>query len=473
MVITSRGLRLECESEDDVITKSLRETGEWEEGVALAIDEHLQPDWTFLDIGAHIGVFAIQAAVKGANVIAIEANHLYANLLERNARLNQVEVEVHRCAVSNEDGDGFLRRDARFVGNPAASYLARIGDTHVEVCRLESVLGERRPEFIKLDIEGLEHRVLADNPELLAEAQVIIVEVGTEMCRRFEVMPIEVVDLLRSHGFGVTYIDGTPLDDRLTDMPADFYTNLLARKGYQEAAGSLVQKKVAPATALACVWRDIVPETVECLLQLSDRGWGIIVKRGDALITRSRSVAVSHWYQNTDEEVFLMFDDDVVFLPEHAEKVVQLARELKTVVCAAYPVKDGGHLACRRLPGQEIVFGKDSPPVEIIYPATGFMAVHRDVITAMVEAKKDDGSSLFHYCDATGGLGWWPLFDCFEIQHDNGKWEYLSEDYAFGEVARRLGFKTILDPSVILFHMGRYPYTIENMRNVKNIEVAK
>ena len=41
LITTKRGLRLECETEDDVITKALRERGDWEEGVGEAIDAYL------------------------------------------------------------------------------------------------------------------------------------------------------------------------------------------------------------------------------------------------------------------------------------------------------------------------------------------------------------------------------------------------------------------------------------------------
>lgn len=218
------------------------------------------------------------------------------------------------------------------------------------------------------------------------------------------------------------------------------------------------------ATVILCAWRNLLAETAECMLQLRDQGWGYVIKRGDALISRSRSIAVSNWYQHSDDDVFLMIDDDVVFESSGAQKVVDLARKTRSVACAAYPVKDGTHLACRRFPGQEITFGQDSEPVEIIYPATGFMAVHRDVIAAMIAAQGPDGEPHFPKCTIGGLSPMWPLFDTFALRHDTGEWEYLSEDYAFGEVARRLGFKVWLEPSVTLFHMGFHPYHVHEMQ---------
>jgi len=226
------------------------------------------------------------------------------------------------------------------------------------------------------------------------------------------------------------------------------------------------------ASVLLCAWRNMVIETAECMVMLRDAGWGYSISRGDALISRARSRTVTNWYQNTSDDVFLMIDDDVVFEPWGAQRVVDLAREKRSIAIGAYPVKDGGHLACRRYPGQEITFGPAAPPVEIQWPATGFMAVHRDVIDAMIEARNPDGSALFPYCDV-GGSGMWPFFDCFALEHPDGRFEYLSEDYAFGERARQLGFRTWLATDVNLFHMGMYPYCVQNMKNVRVTEVPE
>lgn len=252
-----------------------------------------------------------------------------------------------------------------------------------------------------------------------------------------------------------------------------------------------------PTTIILCAYRNVVTETMESISFLRDLGWGFRIGRGDALIERVRSREVSRWYKSTDEDVFLMVDDDVVFAPEHAQKVVDLAREKRGIAVAGYPVKDGTHLACRGFPGQTLTFGPEAPPVEIAMPATGFMAVHRDVITAMIEATQADNPDNKPFKDLLAdiearGLGdsaaadgarralekplvplcygndveemhWWPFFYAFWIDGQRGDIEPLSEDYAFGERARWLGFKVWLDQSIELFHLGQYAYCVSNM----------
>lgn len=460
VITTGRGLDMEFQPADRVMSETVAARGEWEEDVAKAIEKFLKPGWTFLDIGSNVGYFSLIAAQRGHDVIAVDADPEACALLSRNAARNGFSdrITVVCSALDGSSGGALLSTDDG--DNPGARHLSNDGDA-VRTDRLIDVLGDKRPEMIKIDIEGKEYDALSAAPEILESAQVIIFEAGGHSTR-YGVDPQAIVRLLEDSGFVVTYMNGAPVDGQwvsaLADMP-DAYINMIARRNPEAAVRT---------TVLLCAWRNMVIETVESLLALRDAGWGYAIARGDALIARSRSRAVTNWYMHTDEDVFLMIDDDVVFTVEHAEKVVSLAKEKRSIAIGAYPVKDGGHLACRRLPGQEIMFSPYSEPVEIMYPATGFMAVHRDVITAMVDAKNADGSPRFPLC-GTGPGSMYPFFDTFAVVGEDGVGDYLSEDYAFGEQARRLGFKVWLDPSVILYHIGQFPYNVHDMKNVKRV----
>lgn len=208
--------------------------------------------------------------------------------------------------------------------------------------------------------------------------------------------------------------------------------------------------EVEPATVLLCAHREITVPTVECLFELVGAGWPIAMQYGDALIDRARAKALSNWYRKEETDVCLMIDDDIVFRAQDAARVVQLAREKRSIACAAYPVSGGGHLACRAWPGERIDFGPDQEPREIRWPATGFMAVHRDVMAALVEGMEP--------CYSGEPDEFWPVFQPFQLGRD-----YLSEDYAFGERARQLGFNTWLDPKTILIHLKTSGISVLNM----------
>lgn len=233
------------------------------------------------------------------------------------------------------------------------------------------------------------------------------------------------------------------------------------------AAATWQGQETGPSQSiLLCAWRGVTTGTFDTLTQLArqglnkpydpdEPGWGILVQSGDAAIYRSRGRIVTAWYERLPDDVFLMVDDDVVFHPAAATRIIAHARATRGIVCGAYATKGGTHFACQMYAGQNIRFAADSPLVEVKYPATGFMAVHRDVIAAMIR-------TLPRVNQAMQG-GYYPLFCPLVVENENGEYEELSEDYAFGERARRLGFTVWLDPAIYLEHEGTYRWTIHDV----------
>lgn len=193
------------------------------------------------------------------------------------------------------------------------------------------------------------------------------------------------------------------------------------------------------------------------ITRMATSTWRIGTKYADGLIDRSRSIIVSRWWAETADDVFLMLDDDVVFEPGDAERLVALCREKRGIVCAAYPVGDGSHLATRQFQGDTIEFRPDAEPMEIEYAATGFMAVHRDVIDALVPT--------LPLCHANEPWCFWPFFR--PMLKDLGACTIeLSEDWAFCERAGAAGFTIWLDPSIRLGHLKLIEISVGNMETV-------
>lgn len=206
---------------------------------------------------------------------------------------------------------------------------------------------------------------------------------------------------------------------------------------------------------------------------------------GDSLIDRARSREASDFYRNTDADVFCFFDDDIEVLPEDVVKVCQRAYELKGIVGGTCVIKreDVPWVAAKLLPEtKEIMFAPDSPLVEVEYAGAGFMAVHRNVLTDMIngngdaptfECKLIDGEyvpirqiaskgSALPFCHPKD-LQFWPFFLPILHQNRDGDWEELSEDYSFCQRARDLGYKIWLDPSVRTVHFGVYGYDLSDI----------
>ncbi|HXT34772.1 MAG TPA: methyltransferase domain-containing protein [Chloroflexota bacterium] len=214
------------------------------------------------------------------------------------------------------------------------------------------------------------------------------------------------------------------------------------------------------ASLLLCAYRSVSAETMTSILALcagDQGGWRQRTKTGDALIARSRAIIVTRWYHETNDDVFLMVDDDLVFRPADADRLTELCRAGHDLVCGAYPVHDGGHLACRFYPGTgEVAFGPEQPIREIEYAATGFMAVHRRVIEALV--------ADLPLCHANQPWGFYPLFAARVVYNEAaGVHEWLSEDWSFCQAAREHGFRCWLDPQTVLTHLGAAGVSVRNM----------
>lgn len=211
---------------------------------------------------------------------------------------------------------------------------------------------------------------------------------------------------------------------------------------------------------LLCAYRSVGAETAAILTQLVKKNWRFTIHMGDALVSRVRSMSVSEWYQQDAGDVFLMIDDDILFAPEDAEKVIALARETRSIASAAYPVRGATHFASR-IPFKELKFGTEAKePVKITWAGTGFIAVHRDVIEALVKTVP--------LCIMSSEAWFWPMFQPFVWYNEENKYsEYLSEDWAFCERAKQLGFDVWLDPSIILTHVGTKQYTVHDMLQVE------
>lgn len=180
---------------------------------------------------------------------------------------------------------------------------------------------------------------------------------------------------------------------------------------------------------------------------------------GEAGINRARSIQASKWFRDTDDDVFLMVDDDIVFDPEDANSIVDKCCAGYDVIAAAYPTGDASHLAVRTLGESSLRFGPDAQPQEMRHVATGFFAVHRRVIAAMVEH--------LPLCNSNTSWAFWPLFGfAVETDPEAGGFNNLSEDYYFCNRARALGFKVYLDMSIAVGHDVLARLNVVNMQQV-------
>ena len=164
---------------------------DYEAELAAILRSRMRPGQVCLDIGAHVGVYALQIArwtAPGGQVVAFEPNAGTAAVLRRHLRLNgltgSVRVEdmaLGRAAGTSmffgEPGSGLSRLSAPNPEDPAAPRGTTVAVATVDgYCRTHAL----RPDWMLIDVEGFEFDVLAGAAETIrgrGRALSIVIEI--------------------------------------------------------------------------------------------------------------------------------------------------------------------------------------------------------------------------------------------------------------------------------------------------------
>jgi hypothetical protein len=112
-------------------------------------------------------------------------------------------------------------------------------------------------------------------------------------------------------------------------------------------------------------------------------------------------------------------------------------------------------MTSRLLPETKLVrFGKQGGLIEILYAATGFLHVRREVYERMRLQLE------LPTCHRHSQHPVVPYFLPLVVPQGDDH-AYLSEDFSFCERARRAGYKIMADTSLRLWHIGAYRFSWE------------
>ena len=134
---------------------------------------------TCLDIGANVGIYALQFARwtgDTGRVLAFEPNPVSAGVLREHMRMNGYEgrVQVVPAAVSSAGGSQVFHMDGADgmsrLGQPNPEIAARTCPTEVNVVSVDGYCAAHRitPDWMLIDVEGFEFAVLAGARETIA-----------------------------------------------------------------------------------------------------------------------------------------------------------------------------------------------------------------------------------------------------------------------------------------------------------------
>jgi hypothetical protein len=201
-----------------------------------------------------------------------------------------------------------------------------------------------------------------------------------------------------------------------------------------------------------CTNRGSVPQAEMChwnMLMRPPDNILIIPNMGlESLIDRARSIEATKFLEFTDGDVLLFIDDDILFNPSDIKSVVENCLKTNAIVGGTYMLKRNGNVLAVRTFELEVPIKLHNGLFEVMYVPTGFMAIPRKILDAV--------SKTMERCNIGRNTEMYPLFMPFALDHD-----YKSEDYAFCERARQLGYKVYLDTDTLLGHVGQFPITPE------------
>jgi FkbM family methyltransferase len=149
----------------------------------------------FVDVGAHVGIYSVFAAVRlrgVGRVLALEPNPRAREQLLDNLALNRCDnaVVVGRAA-SDSSGEAVLH--VPDSNDPSFSTLGEAGFAEGEPVRVETTTVDREvatsglePSVVKIDAENHELAVLDGMQETLARSPAVLCEVGPETAAAVE-----------------------------------------------------------------------------------------------------------------------------------------------------------------------------------------------------------------------------------------------------------------------------------------------
>jgi len=169
--------------------------------------ESMQPGETLIDVGANIGIYTIFAAVFGVKVIAFEPEAQNYALLCRSIMVNELDVPAYCIALSDE-----FKADYLYLSGflPGGSCHTAGEDLDHRLTKRERPAGTLRQgclimpldklnlqlDHIKVDCDGLEHKVANGGWQTFLKAKSILLEINQNLPEH-----MALVERMRDAGF--------------------------------------------------------------------------------------------------------------------------------------------------------------------------------------------------------------------------------------------------------------------------------
>jgi FkbM family methyltransferase len=219
------GFTIILDKADLSVSAPILASREWEPHLTGIFRRYLGPGMRVADVGANVGYYTLLAASivgAGGEVLAFDPNSENARLILLGVAANGfANVRLYPLALSDVSGHAYFSTHIGSNGgflDPNAS----LADGHgliVPTTRLDE-LAPGRLDFLKLDTEGSEYRILKGATAVIADSRpTITTEFSCEMITRVSgIAPREYLEFFRRLGYSIHLIDKgsgrlLPVDD--------------------------------------------------------------------------------------------------------------------------------------------------------------------------------------------------------------------------------------------------------------------
>jgi len=180
----------------------------------------------FWDIGANIGLYSIYAALKhhDIKIYAIEPSTSNLRVLSRNISINDFEkkILITQLALSEKKTSHNLMTESTFIEGGALNAFSestnfegkkiikenkyQILGTNTDM--LTKTFGIEMPDYIKIDVDGLEHLILKGSKQILkSKLKSILVEINENYTEQYK----SVLKVMRLNNFKLIAKEQSPL----------------------------------------------------------------------------------------------------------------------------------------------------------------------------------------------------------------------------------------------------------------------
>lgn len=184
-----------CELRADLWRKKEPNTNKWIEG--------FNSESVFLDIGAHIGVYSLYAASLGHKVLAFEPEALNYSELCKNIYLNDLsdKIQAYPAAISDMNGLSHLNVLNFMPGRSHHNFNSFVNKKAFKQgaigFKLDDLKLYPQPDYIKIDVDGFEDKVVKSGRKTLTQCKSILIETNNnDIIKSIEEMGFKINDEL-------------------------------------------------------------------------------------------------------------------------------------------------------------------------------------------------------------------------------------------------------------------------------------